>query len=159
MRLTTTLRLSAGAVILTALVALLQAVPAGASRFPASAPLVGHSRAVTLAGHAAAGASVTMYPDVPPKHTRAVLHPAWMTTTGARGRFTLRAAFRGNVERAANQNGGWVNFMVIIVGKHRFAVWEFPAHWSSGSWHLDPGSLPRSITLAYPLTAGGHGHR
>jgi hypothetical protein len=132
--------------------------PAAASKYKPSAPFVAHMRATLVSGRPAAGASVWVFPDVTPKHKKAVLHVAWETSTNANGAFTVRAMYRSHVRRAAVQNGGWVNFMVIVSTARRFGVWEFPARWSQRAWHPEPGSLPSSIVLSGHTTKRGHGH-
>jgi hypothetical protein len=135
-----------GASFLAALCALALPSVASARSYSSDWPFLGSTRIATPAGKPAAGLLVTVYPDVK-EHRFVVAHPVWQATTNARGRIVLRAPFRGMIQRGAQVNGGWVNFMATGLTKRHLLFWEFPAQWTGDGWLVEPDSLPRTITL------------
>jgi len=133
------------------------ALPASASSFKPDAPFLAKMRAELVSGRPAVGADVWVYPEPVTDRRKEILHAAWVTTTDARGRFVLRAAFRSHVARAGAIDN-WVNFMVIVATPRRFGVSGFPAHWAHGRWLIDPETQPFPVVLAGHVTPRHHRH-
>jgi len=112
-------------------------------------PRVGAARLVTANGDPAAGEPVWLFADQAKEHQHAHLKALWATTTNERGRFVLRAPYRGKIRRAAVQNDGYVNFEIVAGAEGRSLwYWAFPARWNGSGWDVEPAILPRRIPPA-----------
>ena len=129
-----------------------------ATVFPASSaaqaqsddwPRLEASRLVTADGAPAPGEPVWLFVDRERDYRHAVFHAVWSTTTNARGRFVLRAPYRGRIRQAAELNGGWTNFE-LVAGAEGSSFWYsgFPAYWNGSGWDVETGALPRRIPPA-----------
>ena len=110
-------------------------------------PRLGASRLVTADGVFAAGEPVWLFVEKAGEHRHTVSHPLWATTTGKRGRFVLRAPYRGQIKHAAARNGGSANFE-LVAGNDIFWLWDFPARWTGSGWEIERGGLPGRIRPA-----------
>ena len=125
------------------------AVPASAGATTQSDdwPRLGASRLVTADGAFARGEPVWLFVATSDERRHSVAHSFWATTTNERGRFVLRAPYRGKIRHAAEHNSGWANFDLVGGAEgSSFWVWSFPAYWNGSGWDVERGALPRLIT-------------
>jgi hypothetical protein len=93
-------------------------------------------------GAPAPGEPVWLFVDREREFRHAMFHAVWSTTTNERGRFVLRAPYRGRIKQAAELNGGWANFE-FVGGAEGSSFWYsgFPAYWNGAGWEVERGRL------------------